>query len=29
MDYTSMKWNKENYKEFIGELKEMQDKQYR
>lgn len=29
MDYTSMKWNKKNYKEFIGELKEMQDKQYR
>lgn len=29
MDYTSMKWNKENYKDFIGELKGMQDEQYR
>ena len=29
MDYTSMKWNKESYKEFISELKGMQDEKYR
>ena len=29
MDYTLTKWNKESYKEFISELKGMQDEKYR